>query len=206
MKNLDAEAVVELIDTFPHQSFPRQASTAVAIPVVSAEEPTNEPGGATIGQSKAKLPRQGPMERALMVFGIGDGGGRPARSTWNGWPQLQNLACARCHRGTSRWLLRGAGPRHDSGCASRTGELSGTARGHADHHGRRQRANPRVDGVCASWSGWPHRPNVRGIPYPSGRLDALEKKPLSVSAIVANLIEASTNRAAPRTPGVAEPR
>jgi alpha-mannosidase len=171
-----------LINAFPHQSFHWRGIDGSAIPVhMLPEETYNSPAAPrSAGRIETNYRDKGISEHALMVFGIGDGGGGPGEEHLERLARLQNFAglCPVQQEPAAtffeRWIADAAR------FATWSGELylerhEGTLTTHA----RNKRANRRIEQALREleWlAAWAEM--SCGIPYPAGRLDAIWKEVL----------------------------
>ena len=180
---LHAEALLE-----PDQPLPApvastgRASTAREVLAhMLPEETYNSPAAPrSVRKIERNYQDKGVSAHALLVFGIGDGGGGPGEEHLERLARITNLdGPAARDAGAGGRLLRDVGRRrralpHLGGRA-----LPGAARGHADHQGAQQALQPE-DGAGPARAGM--EPRAGGPagrrPYPAERLEAIWREML----------------------------
>jgi alpha-mannosidase len=171
-----------LINAFPHQSFHWRGIDGSAIPVhMLSEETYNSPAAPrSAGKIEANYRDKGISEHALMVFGIGDGGGGPGEEHLERLVRLQNFAglCPVQQEPAAAFF------EHWADDAARFATWSGELylerhEGTLTTHGRNKRSNRRIEQALheLEWlAAWAEM--SCGVPYPAGRLDAIWKEVL----------------------------
>ncbi len=171
-----------LINAFPHQSFHWQGIDGSRVLVHMLPEETYNSSAAprSVGKVEANYRDRGISESALLVFGIGDGGGGPGEEHLERLARLADFAGLSPVRQEPTVAFFERWARDADRFATWAGELYlERHQGTLTTHGRNKRYNRRMEQALREleWlAAWAEA--ACGVPYPAERLDAIWKETL----------------------------
>jgi alpha-mannosidase len=171
-----------LINTFPHHSFRWQGIDGSQVLVHMLPEETYNSSAAprAVGKIEANYRDKGVSDRALLVFGIGDGGGGPGEEHLERLARLGDFAGLSPVKQETTAAFFEQWSKDASRFATWAGELYlERHEGTLTTHGRNKRYNRRMEQALREleWlAAWAEL--ACGFPYPTSRLDAIWKEVL----------------------------